>query len=224
MTSQTDKTPDELKPDILQSVLAHVPFDGWSQAAVDRAAQDMGMAPGMIKLAFPGGPIDIIDYFSGQADVRLTEHFATLDLEALKIRDRVTQAVRFRIEQNTAHREAARKAVNILALPQNTAKGLAMLNATVDTIWRACGDTSTDFNYYSKRMILAGVFSTTLLYWLSDESEDYTDTWRFLDRRIKDVMKIEKAKASVQANCGKLPDLWGFLGRIRYPNTTSTRH
>ena len=98
-----------------------------------------------------------------------------------------------------------------------------MLNATVDTIWRACGDTSTDFNFYSKRIILAGVFSTTLLYWLSDESEDYADTWRFLDRRIKDVMKIEKTKASVQANCEKLPDLWGFLGRLRYPKTASTR-
>jgi ubiquinone biosynthesis protein COQ9 len=215
------KSPDELKPEILAAVLAHVPFDGWSDAAITRAATDLGLDKGMIQLAFPGGPLDLIDYFSKAADDRLAKALELETPKKRKIRDLVTFAVRLRIEDNTETREAARRAVAYLALPQNAGAGLKMLYRTVDTIWHGIGDRSTDFNFYTKRATLAAVFSATLLYWLSDESEDCADSWAFLDRRIADVMKIEKLKADIRKPFNKLPDLGEILGKIRYPNIPS---
>lgn len=215
----TDKTPDDMKPEILEAVLAHVPFDGWSTAAIDRAAADLGIDSGIIKLAFPGGPVDLIAYFSERADARLAEELAEPEIQTLKVRERITRAVRRRIEDNAAHREAARRAMTLLALPAHAADGLKILYRTVDGIWRALGDTATDYNYYTKRMTLAAVFSATLLYWLNDESEDFAETWAFLDRRIDDVMKIEKCKTALRKPIENLPDIWGLLGRLRYPRT-----
>lgn len=220
----TDKTPDDMKPEILDAVLAHVPFDGWSQTAADRAAADLGIDPGIIKLAFPGGPVDLVAYFSEMADARLADSLKNPEIQALKLRTRITLAVRRRIEDNVGHREAARRAMTLLALPTHAAAGLEILYRTVDSIWHALGDTSTDYNYYTKRMTLAAVFSATLLYWLNDESEGFAETWAFLDRRIEDVMKIEKCKTALKKPVEGLPDIWGLLGRLRYPRTPRSSH
>src|SRR4029077_14179482 len=95
-------------------------------------------------------------------------------------------------------REAARRALALLALPLNAGLGLKLLYRTVDAMWYAAGDTSADFNFYTKRAILAGVYSSTLLYWLNDRAEGSEATWSFLDRRIDDVMKFEKFKDRVR--------------------------
>ena len=211
-----DRTPDELRPDILNAVLAHVPFDGWSRAAMDRAADDLRIPRGIVDLAFPGGPVEMIAAFSARADDDMMAAIAEHDFSALKIREKVALAVRLRIQANGAYREAARRALTFLALPQNTAAGARMVWRTADCIWRAIGDHSTDFNYYTKRSILAGVFSATMLYWLNDESEDWAATWEFLERRINDVMTFEKVKARA-LKLGDIPaSLVRGLGRLRY--------
>lgn len=211
-----DRTPDELRPDILKAVLAHVPFDGWSPAAMDRAAADLKIERGIIDLAFPGGPVDLIAAFSARADDEMMAAIARDDFSALKIREKVALAVRLRIQANGAYREAARRALTFLALPQNSAAGTRMVWRTADCIWRAIGDHSTDFNYYSKRTILSGVFTATMLYWLNDESEGWAATWEFLDRRIADVMTFEKTKARL-LSLGNLPaSIMRGLGRLRY--------
>lgn len=213
-----DKTGDR-RPEILSAVLAHVPFDGWSNTAMDRAAEDLGLDRGLVHLAFPEGPIGIIDYFSASADADMCRALETAPLEKFKLREKITLAVCKRIEAVAPHHQALRRSVALLALPIYAPDGFTMLCRTVDSMWRAVGDASTDFNYYTKRLTLAGVYSATLLYWLNDESEDHGSTWAFLDRRIEDVMKIEACKTQLKKPLQSMPDIWGFLGNLRYPGS-----
>lgn len=224
MTRPDTDIPEDLRPAILDAVLDHVPFDGWTETAVTAAARDLDIDRALIKLAYPGGLVEMIDAFSRRADRMAVDALAARGLDTLKVRDRVALAVRTRIEVAAAHREAARRAVSLLALPANAAQGAAMTWRTADVLWRAVGDTSTDANYYSKRAILSGVFSATVLYWLNDESEGSSDTWAFLDRRIGDVMKIEKAKGQMRKLTERLPDLTRIMGRARYRDAGGPSH
>lgn len=170
--------------------MRHVPFDGWTWTAIDAGARDLSLAPGEAHRLFPGGPQELIRAFSAAGDRRMLESLEGLDLATMKIREKVAAGVRARLEAVVAHREAVRSGLNFFALPQNAAVGLACLYRTVDAIWYAAGDTATDYNFYTKRALLAGVYSSTLLYWLNDKSEGCADTWAFLDRRIGEVLKV----------------------------------
>ncbi|HEY4344703.1 MAG TPA: COQ9 family protein [Parvibaculum sp.] len=217
--SQGPKTGDHIetiRAKILAAALPNVAFDGWTTKVMREAADAAGVSHGEMRLAFPGGITDLVDCFLSDGDRRMEEALGKRDLAALKIRERITLAVRTRIEVDAAHREAVRRAVTLLTLPISGTTGPRSLYRTVDAIWRAAGDRSTDFNFYTKRAILAGVYSAVTLTWFSDSSEDYADTWAFLDRRIADVMQIEKAKASVQRIGAMLPDPVALLGRLRY--------
>lgn len=178
---------------ILQSVLAQVPFDGWTEAAYTRGVKTAGASRGEADLLFAGGVRDVIEYFSASADRAMQER---IDDEPgftrLKIREKIAFAVRTRLEYLTPHREAVRRMMFWYAMPLHAPLGLRRLYKTVDLMWRAAGDTATDFNFYTKRILLAGVLKTTMLYWFDDESEDCEKTWAFLDRRIGDVLKVGK--------------------------------
>ncbi len=201
---------------ILAAALPHVAFDGWTPRLMREAAEVAGVDHNEMRLAFPDGALDLVDYFLADGDRRMAEALAGEDLAAMKVRARITRAVRTRIEADGPHREAVRRAVTLLALPTSGGRGPRALYRTVDAIWRAAGDTATDFNFYTKRATLAGVYSAVTLYWLADRSEDFADTWAFLDARIEDVMRFEKAKASVLGIVDKLPDPFALLGRLRY--------
>ena len=175
---------------LLDATLNHVPFDGWTMTALQRAAADLGLDAATAVNAFPGGAAELIAFHSAEADRRMLDALQPLDLPGMRVRDRIAAAVRLRLEQNAAHREAIRRALAFLALPQNGPLGLKCLYRTVDAIWYAAGDTSTDYNFYTKRLLLSGVYSSTLLFWLNDESEDFAETWAFLSRRIDEVLKI----------------------------------
>jgi ubiquinone biosynthesis protein COQ9 len=201
---------------LLDAVLAHVPFDGWSERALAAAARDLGVDPALALNAFPGGPIDMISAFSARADVAMLEALVASDVGALKVRERIALAVRLRLEAVARHREAERRAVAFGALPQNAPRMLALAYRTVDLIWQAAGDQATDFNHYTKRALLLGVYAATLAHWLADESQDQAATWAFLDRRIADVLKIETVKAAAGALAARLPSPIGVLARLRY--------
>ncbi|MDJ0937671.1 MAG: COQ9 family protein [Kiloniellales bacterium] len=175
---------------LLDATLNHVPFDGWTMTALQRAAADLDLDAATAVNAFPGGAAELIAFHSAEADRRMLDALQPLDLPGMRVRDRIAAAVRLRLEQNTAHREAIRRALAFLALPQNGPLGLKCLYRTVDAMWYAAGDTSTDYNFYTKRLLLSGVYSSTLLFWLNDESEDFAETWAFLSRRIDEVLKI----------------------------------
>ncbi|MGB5949319.1 MAG: COQ9 family protein [Parvibaculum sp.] len=207
---------DAFRARILAAALPNVAFDGWTTRLMREAADAAGLTHGEMRLAFSGGILDLVDYFLADGDRRMEEALSRRDLGALKIRERITAAVRMRIEVDLAHREAVRRAVTLLSLPLSGIAGPRALYRTVDTIWRAIGDRSTDFNFYTKRATLAGVYSAVTLYWFADQSEDFANTWAFLDKRIEDVMQIEKAKASLRKAGEWLPDPLGVIGRLRY--------
>lgn len=213
-----DRTPEELRAPLLEAILAHVPFDGWTSKALENAATDIGISKEMAELGYPGGAIEMLEDHLNNANILLANELATLDLPSMKIRDRITIAVRTRLEQNAKSREIVRRGLFTLALPQNLALGSKALWNSADTMWRAAGDTSTDHNWYTKRATLSAVYSAVLLFWLNDESEDYADTWAFLDRRIEDVMKIETAKYKLRQSSANFPSFSRFLGRLRYGN------
>lgn len=196
--STDEPTANPLKDKVLDAVLAQAPFDGWSRAAIDNAVRAGAITRDEAGLAFPGGVIDMIAWHSLRADRLLVEEMERRGVSSMKVRERVTLGVRIRLEQNTQHREAIRRALAMLAMPFNGLLASKLLYRTVDAIWYASGDTATDFNFYTKRALLAGVYSSTLLFWLNDRSENFTATWAFLDRRIEDVMRIEKLKSRVR--------------------------
>src|SRR5262249_71284 len=152
---------------------------------------------------FPHGAANLVEAFSHWADARMAEQMANDTAE--RVRERVRNAVKARIEALTPHKHAARRATAFLALPQHAALAAPLTMRRVDQMWRAAGARSSDFSYYTKRGLLAGVYGTTLMYWLSDSSEGHAATWDFLDHRVANVMQIEKFRSQAQDAISKLP-------------------
>lgn len=204
----------ELRPRLVAAMLAHVPFDGWTATALAAGAADAGIDTDIAAMALPDAPAMITAYIA-HADAQMAEAMA--GTHNMKVRDRIRQALRVRFEAAAPHKEAVRRALAILAQPQHAALSARTLWGTADAIWRAAGDTATDYNHYTKRAILSAVYSSSLLAWLEDESEGHADTLAFIDRRIDGVMRFEKTKARLLGIAEKLPDPARFLGRLRYP-------
>ena len=188
-----------LRDQLADAMAAEAAFDGWTRTALAAGARRLELQQGEADRLFPGGPVQVLTHLSQRADFRTVEDMEKEGVGALKIRDRIKGAVRIRLERHVGEREAVRRALALLSLPFNAGMALKLLYKTVDAMWYAAGDTSTDFNFYTKRATLAGVYSSTLLYWLNDRSTGAEATWAFLDRRIDDVMKIEKLKSQVRS-------------------------
>jgi ubiquinone biosynthesis protein COQ9 len=207
----TDPGQDELRRAVLAATLPHVPFEGWTMAALSAGARDLGRDEADALLAFPEGGLDAVLFWSRDADRRMLAALEATDLSALRTRERVTTAIRQRLTEVAPHREALRRALGLLALPHNAPRAAELTWRTVDAIWWAAGDTATDWNFYSKRALLAGVYGATLLRFLEDRSEGCADTWAFLDRRIADTMRIPKAAARLREGLARLPDPFALL-------------
>jgi ubiquinone biosynthesis protein COQ9 len=205
----------DLRDRLLDCALEEAAFTGWNDGCVRRARDAAGLSEGEAMIAAPRGAIDLVDAWFDRAE-RAMER-AVLDCEpGTKVRTRATLAVRARLEAMAPHKESLRRAAVFLAMPQNVPDAASMSWRVSDRSWKAMADPSTDFNYYSKRMILTGVHAATLAFWLQDDSADSAQTWAFLDRRIENVMGIEKAKARLGALVDKLPDPLGVLTLLRY--------
>jgi ubiquinone biosynthesis protein COQ9 len=208
---------DELRMTLAPLVPKHAAFDGWSEAAVAAAAAELGVPADRARLAFKEGPAQMIDAWFDAVDRAMLLAFPPERIEAMKIRERIRELILFRFELILPQREALRRALAILAMPQNLAEAARLAWRAADRIWRLAGDTATDFNHYSKRVTLIGVYGSTSLVFLDDDSEGLAATRAFLDRRIDDVMNFEKAKARWQGTSARMPSLSRFLGRLRYP-------
>ena len=196
--SPTGSDPDaDLRDRLADAIAQEAAFSGWTNLAMRNAGETLGAATDARRL-FPGGPADVLAYLSRRADARTVE---ALEKEGgeLRTRDRIALGVRLRIQNTVGGKESVRRGLALLAMPFNGPLALQLLYRTVDAIWYAAGDSSTDFNFYSKRALLGGVFSSTLLYWLNDRSADDEATWAFLDRRLENVMSFEKLKANVRS-------------------------
>lgn len=200
---------------LLQATLAHTPFDGWSERALEMGAKDLGIPQARVLNAFPGGMAELLDFHNKVADDRMLEELARRNLADMRVRDRIALGVRIRLEQNRAHRESVRAALTFLMMPQNVPLGSRLLYRTVDAIWYAAGDRSTDYNFYTKRGLLAAVYSATVLYWINDKSHDQVDTWAFLDRRIGEVMQVPKLFGAFERLADRFPNPWRIAKRFR---------
>jgi ubiquinone biosynthesis protein COQ9 len=203
-----------LKTAVLEAALAHVPAEGFTEAVLKHAAEEAGAdKPAMARL-FPDGPPSLIDVFFASVDSEMETRLARAKLPALKIRERITKAVETRLDILRPNKEAARRASAFLTLPPHAALGARLLYRSVDSMWRAAGDTSTDFNFYTKRAILAGVYTSTLVRWFNDDSEDETATREFLAARIENVMQFERFKAEVKERVSGVPSLSEILNSL----------
>ncbi len=211
---------DAIRADILESALPDVPFDGWSEALLRRAVADSGVDPGHAALAFPRGALDLAVAFHRRGDAQMIERLDTPDFAALGMTKKITAAIRTRLEIAAPHEEAIRRATAMFALPLYAPEGARLTWETADRIWNMAGDTAEDYNWYTKRLTLSGVFSSVLLFWLADTSPQKEETWAFLDRRIGDVMRFEKFKGRMRANPLARLAMTGpnaILSRIRAP-------
>ena len=214
----TDPSPlEQLRRRLALAVGENAVFDGWTRQAVDSAAQQLGVDPFQARLAMPKNQAAMIDTYIQEVDRGLEAYFTPERIAALKIREKIRALIWRRFDIMAPAREAVRRALAILAMPQNIPLALRISWRTADHMWRIAGDKSTDFNHYTKRMTLGAVYASTLLVWLDDQSEGWTDTAAFLDRRIDDVMKIEKLKAEWRGSSDQRLSLSRFLGRLRYP-------
>jgi ubiquinone biosynthesis protein COQ9 len=208
---------EKLRRQLALAVGENAVFDGWSRAAVDSAAAQLGLDPVQARLAMPKSQAGLIDTYIREVDRALEAYFTPKRLEKMKIREKIRSLIWRRLEIMGPAREAIRSAFAILAMPQNVPTALKVGWRTADVMWRIAGDKSTDFNHYTKRMTLGAVYASTLLVWLDDQSEDWAETAGFLDRRIDDVMKIEKLKAEWRGSSAQRLSVTRFLGRLRYP-------
>jgi ubiquinone biosynthesis protein COQ9 len=203
-----------LRAAVLDAALKHAVFDGFTDRLLARACDEGGVDKPARERLFPNGPLSLVEAFSQSADARMEKSLAAMDLKAMKIRARIAAAVMARIEAIRPHKEAARRAAAFLTLPPHAALGATLVYRTVDAMWRAVGDTSTDFNFYTKRGILAGVYSSTLLRWFTDQREGESETNQFLADRIENVMQFEKFKAQVKEGLSRLPGLSDIVDRF----------
>lgn len=194
----SENTPDHAKSLILQAALAHVAFDGWSEATLAAAIADSAVSSALGHALFPRGGVDLAIAYHRAGDAAMAEALATRDLGPLRFRDKVTLAIRLRLE--AADKELVRRGAALFSLPQHAATGAQLVWGSADAIWTALGDTSRDINWYTKRATLSAVYASTVLFWLGDSSENNAATWDFLDRRIENVMQFEKTKAAFREN------------------------
>ena len=195
----------------------HAAFDGWNGKAVDSAAAQIDVDLAQARLAFPKEQPAMVDAYIQGVDAAMAAHFTPKKIAAMKVRDRIRALIWYRLEVMAPAREAVRTGLSILAMPLNVPLALRIGWRSADLMWRIAGDTATDYNHYTKRLILSGVYASTLLVWLDDHSEGWSESAAFLDRRLAGVMRFEKWKASWSGSDLHRPSLTRFLGRLRYP-------
>ncbi len=216
-TLPADATLDEIRAALAPLIATNAAFDGWSPRALETAASQAGVDADIARIAFPGGAVEMIDAWFAHVDALMADALPPEVLATMKVREKITALVEARLAAVADQRESLRRALAILAMPQNIAHAAKLGWRSVDLIWRAAGDTATDYNHYTKRGILMAVYTATITVFLDDESEGWADTKAFLARRIGGIMRFEKAKAGFAQRTENLPSLSRFIGRLRYP-------
>ena len=215
----TENTQSDLKSTLLVAILPHVAFDGWTDTAFRAACDDSAIDQKLARMTCVRGALDLAASFHEMGDQKMIAVLRERDMSDMRFRDKVALAVRLRLD-GIEDKEAVRRGATLFALPHNARLGAGLIWGTADAIWTTLGDTSRDVNWYTKRATLSTVYSTTVLYWLGDESPEYTATWSFLDRLINNVMQFEKLKSQVGANKGLQNLMRGpnwILSKIKAP-------
>jgi len=198
------KTPDcnQIRIDLIRAMLTHVPFDGWTWEAMEQGAIDIGFEKKktsslrikIFKDLFKNGSIDFIEIFSEFIDLEVEEKYDLLEFKPERVSEKIKKIIMIRLNLCHKYKEAVRTSISLTAMPINAKISLNILYKTCNSMWRIAGDKSTDFSFYTRRITLAAVYSSTLLFWLNDNSNDNVETEFFLDRRLKGINKISRLK------------------------------
>ena len=216
-------TSKEVRVDILQAMLPIVVFDGWNQKSLRASIKLINLPEGSEELYFPEGALEVIRFWHDQMNEFVKSNLESLNKSEMKIREQVTAGVLSALESIGSNEEAMRRAIIRLSLPDAAVQGPTYLWSLADSIWRAIGDRSTDYNYYTKRTILAGVLGSTITVWISDSDQNKVKTKLFLDARISNVMSFEKSKFKIVEKINNIPNFAEILGRLRYGNNKNRR-
>ncbi len=193
---------NQIRIDLIKAMLTHVPFDGWTWEAMERGAIDIGYEKKktsserikIFKDLFKNGSIDFIDIFSEIIDLEVKQNYNSIEAKPERVPEKIKKIIMIRLNLCQKYKEAVRSSISLSAIPVNTKISLNILYRTCNSIWRMVGDKSTDFSFYTRRISLAAVYTSTLLFWLSDKSNNNIETGFFLDRRLKDISKISSLK------------------------------
>lgn len=222
MAISADLTLDALRAALAHAVADAAVFDGWTRAAVVAAAEAEGADPAVAVLAFKADgtdvePMVLIEAWIASVDAAMAANLPGETLATLSVRERIRRLVQFRLDAVVGQEEALRRALAIMALPANAPAAVRLGWRSADAMWRLAGDTATDYNHYTKRATLAGVYASTLAVFAFDDSDGHAETRAFLERRIDGVMRFEKAKAAFRRSRGERFSVARLLGRLRYP-------
>jgi ubiquinone biosynthesis protein COQ9 len=204
----------EAEQQLLDAALSLVAEEGWTSRLAVMAGKACGFSAGETELLLPQGPADLAALLSRRHDVRALEKLADIDPKTLKIRERIARGVEARLVAAAEDEVAVRRLTGFLTLPPNMALGVRLSWETADALWRWAGDTATDENHYSKRVLLAGILSGATAIQLSSGRDA---ALAFTDRRIANVMAFEKWKATTRLKPSAMMDaVAASLGRMRY--------
>jgi len=217
MAVAADLTLDEMRRALAPRLADAAAFDGWSAEAVAYAAKALGVPVATARIAFPGGAMDMIAAWIESIDAAMAAELTCERIGNLPVRERIRALVQFRLDALKGREEALRRALAIMAMPQNMGRAARLGWASADAMWRLAGDVAADYNHYTKRATLGSIYAATLLVFANDDSEGKAATAAFLDRRIAGVMRFEKAKARLLRPRDDSPSLTRLLGRMRYP-------
>ena len=192
----------DIQDQILFQALKDVPFEGWTWSVIEKAAEEAGFNKDMAFAVFPAGISEVLQHFSGWADREMLAALKDVDIDTLRVRDRVRLGVEKRLQVLEPHKEAVRAASVYWLVPFRKLQAGRIVWKTADQIWIWAGDEATDYNHYTKRGLLCGVLTTTTLAWLNDTSDNHKETLDFLDRRIDNVLKIGKAAGKLLRGSG----------------------
>ena len=193
---------NQTRIDLIRAMLVHVPFDGWTWEAMEQGAIDIGFEKKktsfvrieIFKDLFKNGPIDFIDIFSEVIDLEVKENYDSIENKPERVPEKIKKIIMIRLNLCQKYKEAIRSSISLTAIPANAKTSVNILYRTCNSIWKLAGDKSTDFSFYTRRISLAAVYSSTLLFWLNDKSYDSIETVYFLDRRLGDISKISRLK------------------------------
>lgn len=212
-----DSTLDEIRAALAPALATHAAFDGWCDKAVAAAAEEKAVDPDIAQLAFKGGAMTLIDYWINSIDAEMERRLPVEKLAAMKIRARIAALIETRLDIAAPVKEAQRRALTIMAMPQNLLSASRLGWRSADRMWRLAGDDAADFNHYTKRLTLSAVYASTLAVFVNDDSQGHAETRAFLERRIDNVMQFEKAKIKAKERQKFIPSLSRLVGRLRYP-------
>ena len=215
MPARKANTDQALKRGVLDAALERAAVEGFTDKLLLHAGKEAGLSASEIARLFPQGIPSLLEFYSAVVDAEMEKRIRNLDLASMPVRQRISTAVLTRLAILQPNKDAARRAAAHLSLPPNVPLAARLVYHSVDSMWRAVGDRSTDFNFYTKRGILAGVYTATLMRWFTDASPDEHETDAFLSARIENVLQYEKLKASMRREAKRGLDRMSELLRTR---------